>query len=97
MTRDDPEGERYRRDAQESQSHKRDTHHGRVTQDATSVRGSACCLHIAVFEFSYNSAKHATTGVEPFFIQYGDLPPAPLQMLKQHKVRSKLATELADL
>jgi hypothetical protein len=60
-------------------------------------RNSDWHRHIAVFEFAYNSAKHATTDVEPFFIQYGDLPPAPLQMLNQHKVRSKSATERADL
>jgi len=35
--------------------------------------------------------------VEPFFVQYGDLPPAPIRMLNQHKVRSKSATDLAGL
>lgn len=53
--------------------------------------------HVAVFEFAYNSAKHATTDVEPFFVQYGDLPPAPIRMMNQHKVRSKTATDLAGL
>ena len=53
--------------------------------------------HVAVFEFAYNSAKHATTDVEPFFVQYGDLPPAPIRMMNQHKVRSKAATDLAGL
>ena len=60
-------------------------------------RSSDWHRHIAVFEFAYNSAKHSTTGVEPFFVVYGDLPPAPIRMLNQHKVRSASATKLADL
>ena len=59
--------------------------------------GASWHKNLAVFEFAYNSSKHGTTGVEPFRVVYGDLPPCPLSTVNAGHVRSKAATDLADL
>lgn len=52
---------------------------------------------LPVYEFAYNSSTHHTTGVAPFQVVYGEVPPSPLQLVNPGKSRSKAATELADL
>ena len=50
---------------------------------------------MAIFEFAYNSSKHAATSFEPFVLVYGEVPPAPITLVNAAKVRSKDATDLA--
>ena len=50
-----------------------------------------------MFELAYNSSKHATTGVEPFYMVYGDVPPAPFSLVNTAKVRSKDGSDLAGI
>lgn len=52
---------------------------------------------IAIFEFAYNSSKHATTSFEPFYMVYGEVPPAPISLVNAAKIRSKDATDLASV
>ena len=60
-------------------------------------RGDEWHKELPVYEFAYNSSTHHTTGLAPFQVVYGEVPPSPLQLVNPGKVRSKAATELADL
>jgi hypothetical protein len=52
-----------------------DCRHAFIT--ATSI--SSRVLHL-MFEFAFNSSQHAVTGIAPFTVVYGGLPPAPVSL-----------------
>ena len=74
----------------------------RLNQTLTNFLRAYCGQHdqewhqqLAIFEFSYNSSKHAATSFEPFVLVYGEVPPALITLVNADKVRSKDATDLA--
>jgi hypothetical protein len=56
-----------------------------------------CHRYIPVFEFVYDSIKHTVTGITPFTVVYGGMPPALVSLFNDSMRWSKGATDLASI
>lgn len=46
-------------------------------------------LHLPFLLFAYREVPHSTTGISPFQLVYGRLPPGPLSVIKNHWIGEK--------